>query len=187
MTKDVLKVFAATYVSESEINEDEKLELIQFISEASKDEILSLLSNGSMNPFLIEIIDPRQLVETELYIEGLVEEVQYPLVPYKGTLPATIPQGKGKTGAVIAAAAAAAAVIAMGYATYKRFFSKAAKACKGSEDRKACLKKFKVNAIKAQIQTLKSGMGKCAKSNKPEKCKANVQNKINKLQAKISG
>lgn len=84
----------------------------------------------------------------------------------------------------LAAAAAAAAVAAAGFLVYKRFFSKAAKACKGSPDRKACIQDFKQKARNAQAAALRSKMSICAKSKDPAGCKSKVQAKIAKLTGK---
>ena len=85
---------------------------------------------------------------------------------------------------LVAGAALAALAIFGAYKTYKRFFSKAAKACKGSQDRNACLKQYKVKAVQAQISDLKAASGKCGASKDPGKCKASIGNKIQKLQVK---
>jgi hypothetical protein len=84
----------------------------------------------------------------------------------------------------IAGAALAALAIFGAYKTYKRFFSKSAKACKGSADRKACIKKFKVDAIKAQISDLQAASARCSVTKDPAKCKATIGNKVQKLQMK---
>ncbi len=50
-------------------------------------------------------------------------------------------------------------------------------------------KKYKANkpkALKAQISALKSGMSSCGKSKEPAKCKAVVQAKVKKLQARLA-
>jgi len=68
MDLDVLKIYAATYVTESYISADNKLQLIDFIKESNKDHILSLLSTGSMS--LNENIG--MIVETEDMIENMI-------------------------------------------------------------------------------------------------------------------
>ena len=92
---------------------------------------------------------------------------------------------QAKAGAIIAGAALAALAIFGAYKTYKRFFSKAAKACKGTgAERKTCLKQYKVKAIQAQISDLKAATARCSASKDPGKCKATIGAKIQKLQAK---
>lgn len=90
-------------------------------------------------------------------------------------------------GGTLAAAAAAAAAIAAGVMAYRRFFSKAARACRKAPDRKACLAQQKIKAKQAQISTINAGKAKCAKSKNPAGCKAKIDNKINAIKAKMRG
>lgn len=73
------------------------------------------------------------------------------------------------------------------YKTYKRYFSKAAKACAGKsgKERSMCIKTFQVQALKAQISDLSKAKVACNKSKNPEKCANAINNKIAKLQKKI--
>lgn len=89
------------------------------------------------------------------------------------------------TGQVIGGLAAAALVSYAAYKIYKNYLSKAARSCSGSADKSTCMKQFKNKAIQAQISKLSSGMGSCAKSKNPAKCKAAIQGKIAKLKGKI--
>jgi len=89
------------------------------------------------------------------------------------------PQGKGAAKATAAIGAAALIGIAANK-IYQKHFSKAAKACKGSDDKTACMAKFKADARSAKIAKLKAGLGKC----KNYQCKATVQRKIDKEVAK---
>ena len=80
----------------------------------------------------------------------------------------------GTTGGKYAAAGAAAAGAALAaYAVYKRFFSQAAKACKGKSgaEKTSCMKAYKVKGLQA-------AMAKCGSD---AKCKAKFQGKIAKL------
>jgi len=90
-------------------------------------------------------------------------------------------------GGVLAAAAAAAAAIAAGVMAYRRFFSKAAQACKGAADRSSCLQQYKVKAKQAQISAINAGKAKCAKTKDPAKCKAKIDAKIAGLKSKMRG
>jgi len=89
------------------------------------------------------------------------------------------PQAKGAAKATAAIGAAALIGIAANK-IYQKHFSKAAKACKGSDDKTACMAKFKADARSAKIAKLKAGLGKC----KNYQCKATVQRKIDKEVAK---
>jgi len=73
------------------------------------------------------------------------------------------------------------------YKTYKRFFSKAARACSNQSGaaKTACMEKFKKTAIKAQISDLRKSLTACKHSTNPQKCSAPIQAKIQKLQAKL--
>jgi len=89
----------------------------------------------------------------------------------------------------IAAGILATIAIYAGYKAYQRFFSKAAKACKGksSAEKTACMNKFKTQAIGAQVKELKKGLSACSKSSNPAKCKTVVNNKIARLKSKQAG
>jgi hypothetical protein len=90
-------------------------------------------------------------------------------------------------GKAVGGAALAALLIYGGTKVYKRFLSQAAKKCAGlsGADKTACMRKAKAEAIQKQIADIKSGSAVCAKSKNPEACKAGVNKKIAKLQAKV--
>ena len=89
--------------------------------------------------------------------------------------------------------AALAALLAYGSAkTYKRFFSKAAGACRGmgGPAKTDCMKKYQGRAYMAQAGDLQRGMASCGKAKNPDSCKSAVSGKIERLKAKarkISG
>lgn len=100
---------------------------------------------------------------------------------------ATGPEGKIVGGAALAALLAYAAA-----KTYKRFFSKAAGACRGMSGgaKTDCMNKFRGRALMAQAADLQRGMASCAKAKNPATCKSAVSGKIERLKAKarkISG
>lgn len=88
---------------------------------------------------------------------------------------------------VVGAAVGAAAALTAGIMAYRRFFSKAAQSCKTAPDRKTCLAQYKMKAKQAQIAAINSGKAKCAKTNKPEQCRAKIDAKISGLKAKMRG
>lgn len=90
-------------------------------------------------------------------------------------------------GAALATAAVLAAAIAGGVAAYKRFFSKAAKACKGKSgnEKTSCMNKFKRQAQQAKVSAMVSAKSKCAKSKDPSSCKIKLDKKIAKEKAKM--
>ncbi len=91
-------------------------------------------------------------------------------------------------GKAVGGGALAALALYASYKIYKRFLSKAARACKGmgGADKSACMKKYKVSALNAQIKSLSSAGAKCSKSKDPAKCKAGIQKKVAGLKAKAA-
>ncbi len=81
-----------------------------------------------------------------------------------------------------------AAAAMLGYAAYKvyqNYLSKAARACANSDDKSSCIDVYKKNALRQQISKLQSGMGQCNKALEPYKCRASIQNNIEKLRKKL--
>ena len=91
---------------------------------------------------------------------------------------AQTPGGQAIGGAALAALLAYASV-----KTYKRFFSKAAKACGGQSGtaKSQCMAQYKSKAKAAQAQDLARGASACAKTKNPAACKAAVNSKIASL------
>jgi len=87
----------------------------------------------------------------------------------------------------LAAVALAALVLTAGYAVYRKYFSRVSQACnhKTGSEKDACIKKFKKDAIEAQITTLTKGRVSCKKSKNPGKCVEEINKKIKTLHAKI--
>jgi len=94
---------------------------------------------------------------------------------------AKTPEGLAVGGAALAALLAYAAA-----KTYKRFFSKAAGACRGMSGpaKTDCMGKFRGRALMAQAGDLQRGMASCGKSKNPAACKSAVGGKIERLKAK---
>lgn len=96
---------------------------------------------------------------------------------------ATSPAGQAVGGAALGALILFGAVKA-----YKRFFSAAAKSCAGQsgEAKSACMAKAKKAAYAKKAAFLQAGMGACAKSKNPEKCKASISRKVQGMKAKAA-
>lgn len=91
-------------------------------------------------------------------------------------------------GAVTMAGGALAALLLLGaYKTYKTNFTQAAKACANfkGEDRDKCMRKYKINAMEAQIMALKTSLDKCKKSKDPSSCNKKVNEKIIKIKKEL--
>lgn len=71
---------------------------------------------------------------------------------------------------------------------YRKKFSPAAKSCKQfiGPEKNACMKKFRLDALSGKLAALRSGIGACASSKEPDKCRASMQRKIQSLEAKIA-
>lgn len=83
--------------------------------------------------------------------------------------------------------AATALVIYFGYKMYQRFFSDAGKACNNysGELKTKCMKKYRSDAIKKQIQTIEEGMVLCERTNDINRCQEMLHEKIRKLKAQL--
>jgi hypothetical protein len=92
-----------------------------------------------------------------------------------------------QAGVGLAAVAVAALVLTVAHATYKRFLSKAARACKGlsGDNKTSCMNRYKREATKKQVSDLTLGIQGCSKTKNPLKCKQKIGNKINKLKAQL--
>lgn len=192
----VLKVYAATYVVESNSSNENKLELLNFIKESDKDHILSLLSTGSMN--LNENVG--MLVETEYIIEDSIAAWNAKRVikkginkgdnPFRalhkgvdtyGKTKAVVDTAKGAAvGAVVGAAVGAAVELGLKMLSIR-------KACKGKkgEEFNKCSRAWHNKRIGAQINLLQRGLSNCKGTKDPAKCKGKIQVKINKLKSKM--
>jgi len=95
---------------------------------------------------------------------------------------AQTPAGMG-----VGAAALAALIAYAGYQVYKKFFSKAAKACAGQKGpaKEQCIAGFRKKATVAQAQTLMKASAACSKAKDPRKCKAAVMAKVAKIKGKM--
>jgi len=92
----------------------------------------------------------------------------------------------GPMGKYLGGAALATLLAFAGIKLYKKYFSQAAKSCKNSPDKAGCMKKFRQDAIKKQMDSLRSSLSSCKKSNNPEKCESLIQQRISKLSKQIA-
>lgn len=118
----------------------------------------------------------------------IVGDVKNKINQIKQSASASEIANKIKSNAVpIGGAVLGAALLFGAYKTYKRFFSKAARACSGKSgpEREVCITNFKKNATKAQINDLKRSLAGCKSSKNPQRCQASIQAKIQKLQSTL--
>lgn len=83
-------------------------------------------------------------------------------------------------GQALGGAALAALLIYASAKTYKRFLSKAAKACSGQSGaaKSQCMKEYRGKAKAAQAADLAKAASACAKTKNPEACKAAINKKV---------
>jgi hypothetical protein len=77
-------------------------------------------------------------------------------------------------------------IFELGSMAYKRFFSKAAKACKGSPDRRLCVLRYKIKAKEVQMKTIRSKASLCSKDANPANCKNKIMRKVQSLSSDIN-
>jgi hypothetical protein len=96
--------------------------------------------------------------------------------------------GGGISGKAVIGGAVLAALLLYGAAkTYKRFFSQAAKACKGKSGREKtiCMNNYRIKALRAQLADIKRARTSCSKSKDPGKCGKITGAQIKKIENKI--
>jgi hypothetical protein len=155
-----IKLFTKFYITEHDkLSAKQQEALINWVEEASTDQISYLLLNGKI---------PESISE------------QYSVSQAQDILAIGIGGG-------IYVSALIAAVTTMSYQIYKHVFSKAARACQGKVglDRKNCMNKAKQDATKAKIVFMKKGIIKCSKTKDPANCKRKLENKIKILKAQL--
>ena len=87
----------------------------------------------------------------------------------------------------LAAAAIAALVITASFKIYKRFLSKAARACNkfAGQSKTSCMNKYKRDALKAQVTELTKGKSKCSNTKDRAKCVQKIDKKIQGVKVKL--
>lgn len=78
-----------------------------------------------------------------------------------------------------------AAIITASIVLYKKYMTKAARACRGVDDKSSCMIQYKMKAYGEQIKKLKMTSGLCKKSKNPDKCTKKIMGKINSINQKI--
>ena len=80
-----------------------------------------------------------------------------------------------------------ASALAVARIAHDRFFSQAAKACadKDRDDRKRCMRDFKLRANYAKLTALKREMGKCNQTSDVKKCRDTFMGYMKKIEKQI--
>ena len=201
----VMKTYATFYVAENDdFDTKKKLDMLSFIESADDTMINDLFENGEI-PVPSDFISSDDELAQRLFDEGvkmMMSEESASVTAGKEMIKTAkdywkpkahklamkagekltkaaenMPGGVEGLQAVPAAVAAAAALTA-GVLAYKKYFSKAGKACKDAPDRKVCMAQYKEKAKAAKIAAMSAGKSKCAKSKDPAACKAKIDAKI---------
>ena len=193
-----IQYFAAHYVMfKDNLTQNEKIQVIEWIKTSADDKIKSLLIRGDYDYH-------QEAVEQFNEVFHLLNETTS-----VGKILSMIDSGNATSGELISnlvnlkyqgwhlgakaarqqmgAAAIAAVVLVIAYKAYKRFYSKAAKACAGKKGdiKTSCMNKFKREALKSQMITLQKGTAACRKTKDPNKCKNRIQTKLRSIKVKL--
>lgn len=93
-----------------------------------------------------------------------------------------------KAAHLIAAGVAVSLAVLAAYKIYKNKLSPAGKACKQytGPEKAYCMRKFKLEALKAQVDALKTASSACSNTADAEKCRIILNNKIKRAEERIS-
>ena len=212
-TSDI-KLFAMEYINlQDNISFDDKMTMIQFVTESDIIKVKSFLLTGQM----------RSLEEGESeFVETLFESsnmlTELPDMVTKGIKAVSDNSGAAikalttkwasfgggdkvaawakhydsatkaiNKGAPVAGIVVSAMILMLARKAYKAYFTKAAKACKGKTGalKTECIRMFKIKAIEQEISILNSSKSACKSSTMPDKCMINVDKKIMKKKKDI--
>jgi hypothetical protein len=78
-----------------------------------------------------------------------------------------------------------ASALAAGNKAYYKIYSNSTQACREQEDKKSCLKQYKLNALSAKRNEVRKHVSKCTQTIKPEQCQKTFANTIKKIEKQI--
>ena len=78
-----------------------------------------------------------------------------------------------------------ASALAAGNKAYYKIYSASTQACREQENKKDCLKQYKLNALAAKRNEVRKHIGKCTQTIKPEQCQKTFSNTIQKIEKQI--
>lgn len=182
MNSKDLKIVAGSFITESKLTKESKKQLLNFIQhEACDHQIMALMLDGK-----IAKLDEqsKQIVEERFSNKyGNLNEVNVRAL-----------QSKMGTALKYGLAGIAGFMTPIGFGVplgmavlylYRRQNDACRKKCSNEADSKVCYNKCSIDVANKIIATLKSELGKCGKTKKPEKCKKRITAEINKWEKKI--
>ncbi len=175
-----LRLFASYYVEACDVSAKDKVIFINFIKESNEDQIAYLLMKGVME-------SDQTLLKEENFLSLMVQVLKSMYDLSGGGMTGVVNVARATAPVSIAASVIIAAAAFAATKIYKKYLSKAAKACaaKKGEAKKVCMNKFKLDAMKQRITNLGKAKTQCKKSKNPGKCVQGLDKKIIKLKSKL--
>jgi hypothetical protein len=193
-----LRLYGYHYVAESDIDFNTKINLLEFVREASHDEILSLLATGKTELYEDRVVlDTMEMVISEDIGTWRAARAGKKAMKQTGGNPlAGLAAGMHKyvqhhkqmkvaRGVGVTAILAALAVAAAKFAKASKKLTAGCKELKGQAEQN-CIMRNDIKITQQKIRLYQSGMSKCAGTKNPEICRAKIQLKIKKLENKIA-
>lgn len=164
-----LKLFAISYITECNNTKSEKKQFLEFIKNASDNQVKHLLINGRM----VNEDDTDMNIDekfSKIISHNTLNEDIFAI--YAGMLLTTFLAVVGK----------------MLYNVTKTFATKSGRACMRytRNEKTKCIAKFKKEAAQKQLEILKQAKSKCSKTKEPDKCIAAIEKKIKKAEKEAS-
>lgn len=196
-----IKTIAKNYIYFSENPKEpiDKLKLMEFVDKANEQQINYLLLKGvplEEGNILLKEVSDFNMKLTSIMLGKTPEQIKRIVATAKATQDPDLILQLYKTGlirsgtvtaGVIVSASAIALLVWLVGKFYKIKLSKAAKACKqySGDKKKQCMKKFNTDAVKSKVSLLQKSKSVCNRSKNPEKCKAKIQQQIDKANKKF--
>jgi len=187
----MIKILCAEYINLQEnISNTDKITFLNFLKECDNKQAAHLLLYGEMvsldkvkitEKYIREISSLDSKINAMKGVDSLNPFVAIKACYKLGGMEAAKISAKG----FIPHAIVVAAIITASIVLYKKYMSKAARACRGNEDKSRCIIQYKMKAYSEQIKKLKKDAAICKKSKNPAKCSNKIKNKINSISQKI--
>jgi hypothetical protein len=78
-----------------------------------------------------------------------------------------------------------ASALAAGNKAYYKVYASSTQACREEENKKDCLKQFKIKALTAKRNEVRKYVGKCSQTVQPEQCQKTFSNTMKKIEKQI--
>ena len=156
MNMQKLKIVAGAIIVESELSKSSKLQLLNWLqNEATEIQVKSFLLDGE----ILKLDEQAIEIVNDRFSVAYKNQTLYEQV-------------------------ITALVLGM---IYRKFLSKASRTCKAvkGKEKSECIKKFRIQAMKAQMTALQQGYSRCSQHKHPEDCKNKTANKMKSIKAKL--